>query len=230
MRYCSRCGVEVESRAEVCPLCAAPIQRLDQGPPEPPRYPQVAPSEGRQVRRLVWMISTAAVLSVALTLVGLDIVLSGRISWSLYPLTGAGILWLFISLVVVFARRPIFVIVGQAIATAGFLLAIDLFDGALGWLVPLGLPVVAIVTGASVLVWLVARFSRRDPSLTAAAVLFACAAGAVTLDLLISGRLGAARLSWSFIVLGAVLPPLLLLLYFRLRLSRRIDIRRVLHT
>ncbi|HZW09826.1 MAG TPA: DUF6320 domain-containing protein [Phycisphaerales bacterium] len=230
MPYCSRCGVEVVSGAETCPLCNAPIQRLDAGPPEPPRYPDVAPSEERQMRRLVWMIATAALLSVALTLVGLDIVLTGRISWSLYPLTGAAVLWLFTTLVVIFARRPIFVIAGQAVATAGFLLAIDAFDGDLDWLVPLGLPIVAIVTGASVLVWLVARFSRRDPASISASVLFACAASAVALDLLISKHLGAPRLSWSFIVLGAALPPLALLLYFRLRLRRRIHLRRVLHT
>ncbi len=230
MPYCSRCGVEVESGAEACPLCSAPIQRLDQGPPEPPRYPPAAPSERRQVRQLVWMVATAALLSAALALLGLDIVLNRRVSWSLYPLTGAGILWLFVTLVVAFARRPIFVIFGQAVATAGFLFAIDLFDGRLDWLVPLGLPIVGIVTAGSVLVWLVARFTRRDPALTASAVLFACAAGAVALDLLISGHRAVPRPSWSFIVLGAVLPPLLLLLFFQVRFRRRADLRRVLHT
>jgi hypothetical protein len=36
-------------------------------------------------------------------------------------------------------------------------------------------------------------------------------------------------MSWSFIVLGAVVPPMLFLLYYQLRLRRRIDLGRILH-
>ncbi len=231
MAYCSRCGVEVEERAAVCPLCDAPIQRLDEPADEPARYPEtVPPMPGRQTRYLVWMIFTASLVSAALLFITLDTVLDRGVSWSLYPLTGAGVLWLFITLVVIFARRPIFVITGQAVATAGFLVLIDLFDGALSWFVPLGLPIVAVVTGAVVLVWLVARFSRQAPALTTAAVLLACAAGAVGIDLLVSAHRAQAHLSWSVIVLATVAAPLGFLLYFHFRLSRRIDLGRILHT
>ena len=47
---------------------------------------------------------------------------------------------LLITLVVAVARRPIFVIVGQAVATGGFLFLIDISDGRLHWFVPLALP------------------------------------------------------------------------------------------
>jgi hypothetical protein len=230
MTYCSRCGVEVEERAEACPLCEAPIQRLDEPREEPARYPDVGtPAPGRRVRYVVWVLSTAALSSLALTLVTLDGVLNRRITWSLYPLTGAGVIWLLITLVVAVARRPIFVIVGQAVATGGFLLLIDIFDGRLDWSVPLALPIVAVVTGASVLVWLVARLSRRAPALIAAAVLCGCGAGSVAVDLLVSAYLGAPSMSWSFVVLGAAVPLMVFLLYFHLRVGRRIQLGRILH-
>jgi hypothetical protein len=229
MPYCSRCGVEVEARLETCPLCEAPIQRLDEPRVEPPRYPEVVANPGRQVRYFVWIVSTATLLSAALTFLTLDLILNHRISWSHYPLTGAGVIWLFITLVVVFARRPVFVIVGQVAATAGFLALIDRFDGRLDWFVPLALPIIAVVTSASVLVWLVTRRSDWAPAMIAAAVLFGCGAGSVALDLLISAHRGTAHMSWSFIVLGAVVPPMLLLLYYQLRLRRRIDLGRILH-
>jgi hypothetical protein len=230
MTYCSRCGVEVEERAEACPLCEAPIQRLDEPREEPPRYPDVGtPAPGRRVRYVVWVLSTAALSSLALSLVTLDGVLNRRITWSLYPLTGAGVIWLLITLVVAVARRPIFVIVGQAVATGGFLLLIDIFDGRLDWSVPLALPIVAVVTGASVLVWLVARLSRRAPALIAAAVLCGCGAGSVAVDLLVSAYLGAPSMSWSFVVLGAAVPLMVFLLYFHLRVGRRIQLGRILH-
>ena len=229
MTYCSRCGVEVEERAEVCPLCEAPIQRLDAPLTEPARYPDVDRAPDRQVRYLVWILSTAALSSLALTFVTLDVVLNRRITWSLYPLTGAGVIWLLITLVVAVARRPIFVIVGQAVATGGFLLFIDIFDGRLHWFVPLALPIVAVATAASVLVWLVARLSHRAPALVAAAVLLGCGAGSVAVDLLVSAYLGAPGMSWSFVVLGAAVPLVVFLLYFHLRLGRRIHLGRILH-
>jgi len=229
MSYCSRCGVEVEERAVVCPLCQAPIQHLDEPRPEPRRYPEVVEIPARQMRYLVWISSTAVLLSLSLAFVTLDVVLEGAITWSRYPLTGAGVIWLLITLVVAVARRPVFVIVGQAAATAGFLFFIDVFDGHLDWFVSLALPIVAVVTGASILVWLVARLSHRAPALIAAAVLFGCGAGSVALDLLISAYLGATHMSWSFVVLGAVVPFLVVLLYFHLRLGRRIHLGRILH-
>jgi hypothetical protein len=229
MAYCSRCGVEVEERAARCPLCEAPIQRLDGAKAEAPRYPEVSVLPGRQVRYLVWLVSTGALLSTTLMCVAVDLVRGGGISWSRYAATGAGVLWLFITLVVIFARRPIFVIVGQAVATAGFLVLIDLFNGRLDWFVPLALPTVAVVSGASVLVWVAARLSRRAPALTAASVLLSCALGSVGLDLLVSARLGSAGLSWSFIVLAGAFPLAAFLVYFHLRFGARMDFGRILH-
>jgi peptidoglycan/LPS O-acetylase OafA/YrhL len=229
MTYCSRCGVEVEERAEACPLCEAPIQRLDEPREDPARYPEVVAAPDRQVRYLVWILSTAALSSITLTLVTLDVVLNHRITWSLYPLMGAGVIWLLITLVVALARRPIFVIVGQAVATGGFLFLIDISDGHLHWFAPLALPIVAVVTGASVLVWLVARLSRRAPALIAAAVLAGCAAGSVAVDLLVSAYLGTPGMSWSFVVLGAAVPLMVFLLYFHIRLGRRLHLGRIMH-
>ena len=47
MTYCSRCGVEVEERAQVCPLCEAPIQRLDEPREDPARYPDIVATPDR---------------------------------------------------------------------------------------------------------------------------------------------------------------------------------------
>lgn len=230
MPYCSRCGVEVEQRADSCPLCEAPIQKIEEHEAEPPRYPEVTETPRRQVRSLVWLLATATVMSAVFTVLGLDVVLNQGVSWSRYPLTGLGVLWLFITLVVIFARRPIMVIAGQAVATAGFLVVIDLFNGRLEWFFQLALPIVAVVIGASLVVWLVARRCDRAPAMIAAAVLFGSGAGSIALDLLISGHRGAAQMSWSFIVIGAVTPPMAFLIYFQRRLRRRVNLASILHT
>ena len=230
MAYCSRCGTEVESNAEACPLCNAPIQRLDAEPSEPARFPVATSMPGRQIRHLVWLISTAVLLSAGLAFLTLDLMLSSNITWSRYPLTGFGVLWVLVTLVVIVARRPIFVIAGQAIATAGFLLLSDFYDGQLSWFMPLAMPIIAIATGGSVFVWLVTRLSRRAPAMIAVATLLACGIGAVGMDLVISIYQSDGSMSWSFVVLGAAVPPMLFLLYFHFRLRRKIDLSRVLHT
>lgn len=230
MAYCSRCGTEVQPSTDTCPLCGAPIQRLDAEPTEPAPFPDATSTPGRQIRHLVWLIATAVLLSAGLTFLTLDIMLTGHVSWSRYPLTGFGVLWVFITLVVIVARRPIFVIAGQAIAMAGFMLLSDFYDGQLSWFMPLALPMIAIATGGSVLVWLVTRLSRRAPAMIAAATLFACGIGAVGMDLIISIYRGDRGLSWSIVVLGATIPPMLFLFYFHLRLRRKVDLSRILHT
>ena len=48
MPYCSRCGVEVDEGVPACPLCRAPIQRLDEGEARPGLKPwpeHVVPDE-----------------------------------------------------------------------------------------------------------------------------------------------------------------------------------------
>ncbi len=87
--YRSRCGVEVGERAERCPLCEAPIQRLDAPEASPARYPEVPPSPNRPLTYAVWVLVTAILLSVAFSSLTLDLLLNGGITWSAYPLTGA---------------------------------------------------------------------------------------------------------------------------------------------
>lgn len=231
MAYCSSCGVEVEAHAQRCPLCDAPIQRLVPEPAAAPRYPALVAMTGRQTRYLVWAVSTAALLSVALAIGTVDWLWNHRATWSVYPLTGIAVLWVLLTLIVVLARRPIFVIVGQAVATTGFLVAIDLASNRrLDWFLSLALPIAGIGTAASLFVWAVVRATRRAAAPIAAAVLLVCAAGSVAVDLLVSAHLGSARLSWSLIVLGAAAPLIGFLAYFHWRLARQIQVEGLLHS
>lgn len=232
MAYCSRCGVEVEARAEVCPLCDAPIQRLDPPEPEAARYPALA-DDGRPARRLrslIWGVGTALLASTALVCVTVDGLMHGGLTWSRPTLAGLAVAWGVLTLMVRFARRPIVLVLGQAVASTGFLVVLDSLDGRLDWFVGLGLPIVGVVTAALGTVWLGARLSRRPGTIIAPVLLAAGAAACVGIDLLVSGRAGAARMSWSLVVLAAVAGPVVLLLYVHVRVARRVDLARILHS
>jgi len=227
--------VEVQERATTCPLCGAPIQRLDEPRPEPPRFPEqsvaaaAAARPSRRLRSLAWLLASVLLGSAALTCLAVDLVRGGGLGWSLPTLAGLGVSWAYVSLVLLLARRPIAVIVGQAVTTTGFLVVVDLLDGTLEWFVSLGLPIVGVVTGAAILVWLAGRLSRRDPLIVTAAALLAGAAACAGIDLLVSAHAATASMSWSLIVLAAVLAPIATLVYLRIRFARRGELARILH-
>jgi hypothetical protein len=162
--------------------------------------------------------------------VTVDGLVHGGLTWSRPTLAGLAVAWGFLTLMVRFVRRPIVLVLGQAVASTGFLLVLDSFDGRLDWFVNLGLPLVGVVTAALGVVWLSARLSRRPGTIIAPALLAAAAAACVGIDLLVSGRLGAAQMSWSLVVLAAIAAPLVLLVYVHVRVARRVDLGRILHS
>lgn len=238
MAYCPRCGVEVEPGVTACPLCDAAVPRVDDEAPAtsaaPARWPALSDAARRprrrlgMVRRLLRVGTSAAVLSAALVSVTADLLPDRRLDWSPYAVTGLTIGWGFALLVLTFMRHPAVVITGQAVATAGFLLLVDLFDGGLDWFATLALPVTGIVTAACLATWLAARTARRAPATIAAAVLVVAAAACVGIDLVVALARGAPSPRWSLIVVAAVLPPTALLVALRRRLPDRGDLRRLL--
>ena len=108
MPYCPRCGVEVESRLEACPLCGTPIPdevRVD--PEEPGDFPEDTiphkPLYKKLYRRQKRILITSLIVilgffPIALT-IGLDLSRTGLITWSYYvlvPVSGAAVIvWVF---------------------------------------------------------------------------------------------------------------------------------------
>ncbi len=117
MPYCPRCGVEIEDRLERCPLCETPIPHAVRDAEKAherdfpkdvirpkPMYRELSDKEKRVL--VTGLIAFVGLFPIAITM-GLDLLRSGRVTWSYYvlvPVLGAALIaWFFYR----FGRRPL---------------------------------------------------------------------------------------------------------------------------
>jgi hypothetical protein len=223
----------VEQRAATCPLCQTPIQRLEKEPEqEEGKYPEQEPV-GRisnwEVRVIVWSVLTILFITGFLVVLAVDLLLHGVLTWSGYAMIGIGGAWACSSLILLFLKRPSLIIAGQSIAVLGILVLVDVSDSKLDWFLTLGIPITCMIAGAVLLAYFLSMIFRFSVSMVFAFTLVAAGLLCMGLDLLISGYLGNARMTWSFIVLAATFPLTGLAMYYHFYLGKRFDIRKVFH-
>jgi hypothetical protein len=229
--FCKRCGVEVESGRERCPLCGDTDLTEDAGfvesipEYEPLRIPVEQARIGRVYRRLVALCAVTAIAIVVIV----D-ALSG----------GPGLQWSAIAAVAI-ASGTLFAVVPSLslglrtvaiidLLGAGLLLfVIDAIDGnGVEWFVGIALPILAVL---AVLFFVsVVAITRVRGVAKAAVVLGACTALCIAIDLsIVRFYSGTLAMSWSWIVLVSVAPIALFLLLLQVTVLRYVDFRRRLH-
>ncbi|MBN1983121.1 MAG: hypothetical protein JW795_16425 [Chitinivibrionales bacterium] len=232
MPYCSRCGVEVNKNVTNCILCHAPIQVLEPGDkPSQSIFPP--PSSKRPMARgerrfIAWEIMSAVSCVAASAVCSIDLLFSGRLTWSVYPLAGICATWVYFSLTLQFIKRPLSAISGWTLSTVLLLLAFDSLDRSITWFFSLGLPVTLM--GGALLVLSFLTFMRCSSVTFIIMILLSLAAlFSVGLDFVISKYLGHTRIGWSLIVVAAI-APLEVLLAFHIAIMRKhIDLKRFFH-
>ena len=235
MPYCSRCGVEVDSKVARCPLCEAPIQKLpeENGSPWPSMEapaPAAAPRSPAERMVLARTITTLGFLIPAFIVATVDLFVSRSLGWSLYVLTALGAAWLWAILPLIFVRRP-YLLIGS-IMLVGYALewGVGLLAGDVSWVLPIGMPILSITAGSAALVVMSARHSKKVGSNLAGWISMAVGINAITTDILVNAWTGGSwRPGWSLIVIGAVFPVAVLLLYIHYRPSQRTRMRRYFH-
>lgn len=208
MPYCPRCGVEVDPSVAQCPLCSTRVPRFDDLGPGTPSWPvpwHTDPNQtygASQTRRRVGGIVGAMGFTAAVVVTVVDVAVSGRLSWSLWPLASLTCLEAVVAVALVFRSR-VAVALGWFASVALLLAAFDLI-GTARWFWSLGLPIEALALGLVGLGALGARRLRGAAMLSFAALLVG--AGLLVLDGIIAGA-GSGGLSWSLVtavVFGAL--------------------------
>jgi hypothetical protein len=240
MPYCARCGVEVEREVRACPLCETPIPRLDDLPPASAagdagrRYPSVTawPTgvDPLQLRLSVWATLSAIFLISMLVVLAANLVGTGwRITWSAFALGSIGLAWLIATVILVIFRPPWLVVLCVYPPVAGFLALTDALDSARGWFLTVGLPIATAVLLAfevSTILWTV----WKDRGANQLAILLLLLAPACSvIDFAISSYLGHPGLTWSFVVLGVLVPLAGFLFIYHYVLRRVLKLERIFH-
>ncbi len=235
MPYCSRCGVEVDGGIESCPLCDTPIQRLGDAEPAEKRFPDFESDDkprmsARMRRKLVWeVISILGAIAIAVV-VGSDLHAHATIGWSLYPTAAVALAWIVSTLLLYVRRWPWLVAAGILLASAGFLAAIDEAGGGLDWFLGLSLPLLfLLVVVSALLIFVITRVRFGGLNVVAfvsLGVALFCAGADAVIERYLTGRVG---LSWSIVVLQALVPFAGIMLFLHYRLRNRFNLKRLFH-
>lgn len=167
MSYCVNCGVELEKSEPSCPLCGVevvnPAETRDENDVIRPYPKHIERLDTRVDRRY-----TAAFLSLLLLIpvficIFTNMITAGTISWSLYVLGGALLLFAWLLLPLLLNRRNVFLCLTiDGLAVGLFLWGVEMITDA-NWFLRLGLPLTLSVTlYAFVLGWLCLRRNKRD--------------------------------------------------------------------
>ena len=235
MPYCSRCGVEVDAVVTACPLCDAPIQKLpkDDGSPWPEDEapgPAPVPLNTDERKAIARTITTLGFLIPALVVLTVDWFVSRRMGWSLYVLVSLGAGWLWAIVPLLFNRRPYLLISIETAVAMALEAAVALLEGNSDWLLPIGIPIVALAGLLTAGVTAMARSSPRLGGNLAGWILAAIAILSVATDMLVGAWLRESwKPGWSIIVASTTVPIAFLLLYLHYRPSKQTRLRRYFH-
>ena len=242
MPYCSRCGVEVDDATSDCPLCEAPIQRLD-APASPlgaGPYPQhiIDPQDRYRLSRAerrriaIEILSLVAILGSGALLL-MDLLSSADLGWSRYAVASIVFGWTAACLPIALHGRPKAAVAAVGAASVAFLVVLDAMDGAIGWSLSLGAPI-ALTSFAAVLATATCIATRRVKGLNLLGIgAIGLAAYLVALEALLRigllglERFGEVRPYWSLVAALALVPVAVFLFYLHGRVARGADLRKI---
>lgn len=183
MSYCVNCGVELAQSEARCPLCGVevvnPADPASQG-----RGPRPYPHRIERINVQVNRRYTAAFLSLILLIpvfvtIFTDIMTGDGVSWSMYVVGSALVLFTSLLLPLLLKRLNAYVcVLLDGLAVLLFLLLIQFIVGKQAWVVPLGLPLTALATLYALLIAFLAS-PRRTMDFFIRAAIALSAAGVV---------------------------------------------------
>ena len=144
--YCIKCGVELADGKRACPLCGtSPYHPHIEGAEASPTYPPFVKKEKKMNRRLAMLMVTIFYLLTVCELLLCDVVIAGRLGWSIYAAGGMALFYVAALLPLWFKKpNPVIFIPCAFVAAEGYLLLINCLTGG-GWFLSFVFPVVGIV-------------------------------------------------------------------------------------
>ena len=247
MPYCPDCGVEI-GNARACPLCGIknPANNPKSFPPllesekacveneegganflgDVAKSVNITPDEGRKI---AWEVLTVAFVIAIAILLSINLLISGGLSWSLYPVSSFLFIWICATALLALPHRKKLGFCLIAIAVPAYLVALGLITRNFSWAWRLALPI-AIFTelNAAALALAIGLLKRKGLNVFAcvfAAIALECIGLEIFIDLFLFGGI---RLGWSTITAIALGPISGFLLYLHVRVVKTTNLRRLL--
>lgn len=234
MPYCPHCGVEVDTDTSACPLCRSPIPVIDA---VPFLFGEVPENENklhygrrrftRNERTAALNFSILIILVPFTTVLTVDLIMNGLISWSVYPITALVSVFGIVACSL-FVRNP-WMLLGSFLLNA--LVTAFIFHYASGTVSAFfrwSLPVATAASAVTIAAILYGVGSSSRGINIAGAVLWAVALFCLLLDFIISFNLQSGTVidGWSIITSSVLFPLGSLFFYVHYRFGGRISLSR----
>lgn len=233
MSYCVNCGVQLDRAEKKCPLCGVEVLNPAEVDFSGERaFPERREPVQSAFDRDLWLrlVSILFAVPAAICFVA-NMLLPTQPFWALYVIGGLAVGWTFCVSPFLFKRYfPLLWIVGNTVASLGYLYLIECLSATRGWFMPLALP---IVLGIAVLSLGVIVLMQRKVlvELNAAAGIFG-ALGVLTVLVELSVSLyvtGALHMVWSWYSLISCAAMAAVLVIIQRKLIVKEKMKRKLH-
>jgi hypothetical protein len=236
MPICNNCGVELEARMKVCPLCGydanAMIKETEQSEikqdkAQRERYLDYGSLTRKQRRKLFWELSGIILLSGIIVTFIIDFITNKNVTWSRYSITVCFALFVNITLISFLRRRIFLLFAGSFISTSILLILLDLYNHNIGWGTQLGIPFLFSFYVITLVLTLLVKYVKY-PGFNILAYFF-IAIGVLTIcveGIISKYEKNVFYLHWSIIVLTCMIPIAAILLFIHFRLKKGIELKR----
>ncbi len=228
MPYCSRCGVEVESGINKCPLCQTVIQvgRKDIAS-EFNNYPDsvihsVVDDLKNVVekKKYVWELVSIFFLISIISVLAINFSLDRELTWSFYPVCAILTSWGSLTAMLFLNRHLFIFLFCDAFFLSLFLFLTDLYSGGLKWFFPIALPIVCLILIIFLIDAFIISLLKTNGLNTAGFLLMGisvfCSGLENILSLYTNGRMS---FSWSVVVGFSLIPISGFLIYLHYRFT-----------
>jgi hypothetical protein len=184
----------------------------------------------RETRTIFLELFSACTLIASVVVLAINLLIDRTISWSLYPLASFGYLWLIVGIPIVLAGRLwlIFSVLGPS--SLLFLFLLDALDGPAAWFLPVALPICLLLEADIMACGVLTRLSKRKGINVIAIILVGTVFICAGIDAILNWNYdGGFALSWSAIVAVAGLPAAGFLFYMHYRIVNRASLRKLFH-
>lgn len=239
MYKCKKCGVELDSKMNFCPLCGEKSEGEQTGTnlsvkannhtnKKSHTYDLTGLTEP-QKEKLFWELSGIILLTGMIVTSIIDFLTSKTLTWSKYTLAIGLHLFINISLLSFIKNKTILLAFLSFVSTSLLLLSIDFFNNNIGWGLKLGVPLIfSIYIAIGFFIITVKQTKQKGINLIAFFLLLSGVL-CIIMETIISLHLGTFKLVWSPILLVSVFSVAIILLFIHYRLKKVTDLKRFFH-
>ncbi|NMC67472.1 MAG: hypothetical protein GYA61_04505 [Spirochaetales bacterium] len=183
-------------------------------------------SEKQRITSILEIISVSFIISI-LSIVLINFILEGKITWSKIPAFSIFFAWLIIASILVFNRKIFFSLLFIFLSIFGYLVSLDSLNKKIDWSINYALPILAFCVAVFTILFFISKKTKlKGLNLFAYYLLGGCLI-CFEIDIIINiNTMGHIFISWSKYVSFAVVPISLFLLYIHHRFATKLPGKR----